>query len=81
VDGAVTDGSPRDAGFVLPPGANGGSCAETATDLESPDCTVDEALACNDCCGCENLYVCSDGGWSLWGECGDAGTIIPIDGS
>jgi hypothetical protein len=55
------------------PGANGGpGCA----DLESPDCPAGTAIDCppgNDCCGCEDLWVCQNGGWVPWGECVDGG--------
>ena len=65
----------RDGGFDAPPGANGGpGCA----DLQPPDCTLGLALACpnNECCGCEDLFVCSGGSWSAWGTCSDGG-IVP----
>jgi len=75
---AAVDASPdvalHDAGFPLPPGANGQGCM----DLEPPDCTVEMAVECGKyCCGCQALYVCSDGGWNLWGECDDAGAATP----
>ncbi len=63
----------RDASFVAPPGASGGpGCA----DLEPPDCTLSLALACSadQCCGCEELYVCDNGGWIVWGTC-NAGVL------
>lgn len=63
--------SPVDAGFVVPPGANGGPGCLT---LQAPDCALGTALACSrGCCGCEDLFVCENGGWSTWGICGDAG--------
>jgi hypothetical protein len=58
------------------PGANGGpGCA----DLEPPDCPLALALACGSagCCGCEELFVCKDGGWSSWGTCTGSGIIAP----
>jgi hypothetical protein len=62
-----------DAGFDIdaPPGAFGGpGCVE----LEMPDCPLGEALICGAaCCGCQDLYICDDGGWDFWGECTDAG--------
>ena len=68
------DAPVRDAGFVLPEGAGGGP---GCPDLESPDCSLKDALQCGTfCCGCEDLYVCSDGGWNLWGECNDAGAVV-----
>jgi hypothetical protein len=67
---ALRDGAP-----MLPDGSGGGPGCE---ELESPDCPLEMAYACGaTCCGCEDLYVCSDGGWSLWGFCGDSGTIEP----
>ncbi len=72
-DGQLRDAHLRDAGFVLPPGAAGGP---GCLDLESPDCPLDLALQCDDCCGCQDLYVCVDGGWNEWGECGDGGGIL-----
>jgi len=62
----------RDVDVGDVPGANGGpGCLP----LESPDCTLDTALACaaGSCCGCEDLYVCLNGGWSIWGSCADGG--------
>jgi hypothetical protein len=77
-DGALPDGHRRDVAFVLPPGANGGPGCE---DLENPDCPVELASICDDCCGCQDLYVCSDGGWNSWGECIDGGIVAFPDGS
>jgi len=76
VDGLAFDGARRDVAVVLPPGASGGPGCE---DLELPDCPVAEAYVCQDCCGCQDLYVCVDGGWDLWGECNDAGTVEAAD--
>lgn len=66
---AGIDASPKDAAIDAPPGAFGGpGCA----DLQMPDCPLGTALLCtNGCCGCEDLYVCRDGGWDYWGTCGD----------
>jgi hypothetical protein len=65
--------STGDAGIDAPAGASGGpGCA----DLQAPDCSLGAALACGGvqaCCGCVDLYVCSDGGWDLWGACVDGG--------
>ena len=60
-----------DANIDAPPGAFGGpGCG----DLMEPDCALGIALACGaTCCGCEDLFVCENGGWELWGTCGDAG--------
>jgi hypothetical protein len=69
--------SVRDVRIDVPPGAGGG---EGCIDLEMPDCPLEVALACSDCCGCEDLWVCSDGGWEQWGECSEAGVPTPIPG-
>lgn len=56
-----------DASIDAPPGAYGGPGCEI---LEEPDCELGLALACtNGCCGCEDLFVCRDGAWDLWGSC------------
>lgn len=73
-DGGVDPGdarAPIDASFDAPPGAFGGpGCSELAV----PDCALGLALACGaGCCGCEDLFVCREGGWDLWGSCGDGG--------
>jgi len=75
-DAAPTlDVARRDAGFVVPPGAAGGpGCA----DLQGSDCPLAEALAGCASTGCGSLFVCANGGWNLWGVCGDAGTIVPL---
>ena len=71
-DAAVT---PRDAGFVLPPGASGGPGCRP---LQPPDCPLATGFACaTGCCGCEDLFVCEDAGWTPWGSCGDAGPERP----
>jgi len=81
VDVATEDGGndadirARDAGFQLPDGASGGP---GCPDLEAPDCPVATATLCSDCCGCQELYVCTGGGWNPWGQCSDAGTIQPF---
>lgn len=68
---APTPAPPPDAGIDAPPGAFGGpGCVP----LQEPDCSLGVALACSPaCCGCEDLYVCEGGGWTLWGICADAG--------
>jgi hypothetical protein len=69
-------GPARDA-TVDVTGAYGGPGCE---DLEDPDCSLGEALACGiTCCGCQDIFVCQNGGWQLWGECSDAGAT-PQDG-
>jgi hypothetical protein len=76
---AATDSgaAPSDATLDAPPGAYGGpGCG----DLQAPDCSLGTALSCSgttDCCGCADLYVCSGGGWSLWGQCVDGGISSP----
>jgi hypothetical protein len=65
---APDDGSHSfDASIDAPPGASGGpGCAP----LEAPDCTLGFALACpKGCCGCEDLFVCQDGGWNYYATC------------
>jgi hypothetical protein len=55
------------AQYLSIPGASGGPGCE---DLQDPDCALGTAAVCGlDCCGCEDLFVCQSGGWSLWGEC------------
>ena len=74
-DGSVQDANippPSDAGYDIdaPPGAFGGpGCVP----LQPPDCPLGTALACpnHQCCGCEDLFVCDDGGWDPWGTCTD----------
>jgi hypothetical protein len=62
-----------------PPGALGGGCQPP---LDDTDCQLGTALLCNpscnplnDCCGCQDLYVCVDSNWVLWGECTEAGVV------
>jgi hypothetical protein len=66
----------RDADFDVPPGATGGP---GCVDLQCGDCTLSLALACpsDECCGCQNVFVCDDGGWNLWGSCGEGGALEP----
>ncbi|HEY1696343.1 MAG TPA: hypothetical protein VGG39_29465 [Polyangiaceae bacterium] len=64
-----------DANVDAPPGAYGGP---GCVDLENPDCPLGTGIACVNspgCCDCEDLYVCDDGAWDLWGECSDAGLV------
>jgi hypothetical protein len=74
VDDVGSEATVSDAGYDIdaPPGAFGGPGCE---DLEPPDCPLGLVLVCNSCCGCEDLYVCDDGGWDPWGECTDAGPV------
>lgn len=62
-----------DAGIDAAPGAFGGpGCAS----LVAPDCALGLALACGaGCCGCEDLFVCREGGWDLWGACTASGPM------
>lgn len=77
---AGADGpAPSDAGYDIdaPPGAFGGpGCVA----LEPPDCPLGTALACpqGQCCGCEDLFVCDDGGWDPWGVCTDDAGVVPL---
>jgi hypothetical protein len=63
---------PRDVDVGDVPGANGGPGCNL---LEAPDCALGTALACSagSCCGCEDLFVCVNGGWTGWGTCADGG--------
>ena len=80
-DGAVNDSrdahaSGRDVNIDVPPGAWGGP-GSGCPDLENPDCTLGSAIDCvRSCCGCQDLYVCADGGWNPWGTCNDGGQLI-----
>jgi hypothetical protein len=65
-------GGPRDVDVGVGPGANG---CPGCTLLDAPYGSLGTALACNadSCCGCEDLYVCVNGGWNHWGTCTDGG--------
>jgi hypothetical protein len=66
-DGPVEGSRPFDASIDAPPGASGGPGCE---DLQTPDCTLGFALACPmGCCGCEDLFVCQNGGWNYYATC------------
>lgn len=66
-DGPAESSRPFDASIDAPPGASGGPGCEQ---LQAPDCTLGFALACpKGCCGCEDLFVCQDGGWSYYATC------------
>lgn len=66
-DAAADATRPFDASIDAPPGANGGP---GCTMLQAPDCPLGLALACSaGCCGCEDLFVCDNGGWSYWATC------------
>jgi hypothetical protein len=64
--GADANAAVDGAAYLDVPGALGGPGCE---DLEAPDCSLGSAAVCNDCCGCQDLYVCQNGGWVTWGEC------------
>jgi hypothetical protein len=70
----VQDASPVvDASIDAPSGAYGGPGCGV---LQDPDCPLGLALSCSgSCCGCEDLFVCTNGAWELWGSCGDAGLV------
>lgn len=75
--GALPDAGPSttivDASIDAPPGAYGGPGCEV---LQDPDCALALALACtNGCCGCEDLFVCTNGAWTLWGQCSVDGGV------
>jgi hypothetical protein len=66
-DAALEGSRPFDASIDAPPGANGGPGCDV---LQAPDCTLGFALACPmGCCGCEDLFVCQNGGWSYYATC------------
>jgi hypothetical protein len=64
---------PFDASIDAPPGAFGGPGCPS---LQTPDCALGVVLGCGGCCGCEDLFVCEDDGWTLWGSCAD-GRLVP----
>lgn len=73
--GVGHDAATADAAVDAPPGAFGGP---GCVDLQPPDCSLGSALACggaSDCCGCQDLFVCADGGWTPWGQCVDGGAV------
>lgn len=75
---ADAETQPVDAAVDAPEGAYGGPGCEP---LQPPDCTVGFALACpSGCCGCEDLFVCKDDGWTAWGSCSEGadGGITPL---
>lgn len=58
-----------DANIDAPPGATGGPGCGL---LQAPDCALGLALACpKGCCGCEDLFVCENGGWSYYATCSE----------
>ncbi len=75
--GADAQAPPKDAGLkdvdLDVVGAFGGpGCAA----LEPPDCPFGVAATCTSgCCGCEDLFVCRDGGWDPYASCTD-GAIV-----
>jgi hypothetical protein len=67
VDAPVEAAPSFDASTDAPPGANGGPGCDA---LQAPDCSLGFALACpSGCCGCEDLFVCENGGWTYWSTC------------
>ncbi|MDB4941823.1 MAG: hypothetical protein JWP97_1357 [Labilithrix sp.] len=76
------DASPiGDASIDAPPGAYGGPGCSS---LQTPDCALGVALGCatsGSCCDCEDLYVCENGGWSLWGSCSADAGVQPTRGA
>lgn len=67
----IPDGGPMRDVDIDVQGANGGpGCAS----LVPPDCTLATGASCPvGCCGCEDLFVCQNAGWNLWGYCSDGG--------
>lgn len=75
--GPDTSPPPVDAGAkdvdIDVPGANGGPGCMS---LIPPDCTLAAGVTCPmGCCGCEDLFVCQNGGWTVWGYCSDGGVF------
>jgi hypothetical protein len=71
-DSGETADAPRIDG---PPGASGGPAC---VPLQAPDCPLAIAASCApslDCCGCGDLFVCTDGGWDPWGRCVDGSVV------
>jgi hypothetical protein len=66
----------RDAHWDVPPGAIGVGCPDLQP--QCGDCSLSLALACpaDECCGCQTLYLCDDGGWNVWGYCLDGGAFM-----
>jgi len=82
--GARDSGAPGDVvtadGAAAPIDASAGAFGGAGCiSLEPPDCPLGVALACksSDCCGCQDLFVCADGGWSAWGACVDGAVVAP----
>jgi hypothetical protein len=72
---AADEAVPPDVHIDAPPGAYGGP---GCTDLETPDCSLGTALACvgaTDCCGCQDVWICQNMGWTPWGQCADGGLV------
>lgn len=66
--GTPSEAGPRDASIDVEGAFGGPGCVS----LQPPDCSLGAALLCtNGCCGCEDLFVCRDGGWNAWGTCAD----------
>ncbi len=64
------DAGVRDAAIDVEGAFGGPGCVP----LESPDCPYGLAATCpSGCCGCEDLFVCRDGGWNPFGTCADGG--------
>jgi hypothetical protein len=73
---AARDVASFDVAIDAPDGAFGGPGCNP---LEAPDCSLGLALQCasaGNCCGCEDLFVCENGGWDLWGSCA-GGNVTP----
>lgn len=68
----MVDAGVRDASIDVEGAFGGPGCV----DLQMPDCPLGVALTCpSGCCGCEDLFVCKNGGWDLWGSCGVDGAV------
>jgi hypothetical protein len=85
-DGATEASGPSDdsgPGFdaaALPPGASGGPGCDLMY-VQGDDCTASTAILCppasiDRCCGCQSLFVCTNGNWVFWGECTEDGGVM-----
>lgn len=63
-----SDAGVKDVDLDVPGAFGGPGCAP----LQPPDCPYGTAATCpQGCCGCEDLFVCRDGGWNIYAACVD----------
>jgi len=75
-DASVQDATKMDSARDVSTDVEGAFGGPGCLDLQLPDCSLGEALTCpSGCCGCEDLYVCRNMGWDLWGTCAPDGAI------